>query len=86
MDTNSIIAAVIGIVATYLFIKLIVSPLIKAILGVIIFVAVIYVLQHFFNIDFSTVLGPFGKYLNLTNWNIDFSGIIRQIENYTKHF
>lgn len=64
MDLNSIIVIIVAIVVAYFVIKFIVSPLIKAIAGIIIFLVAIYILQRYFNLNFnfSNVLG-----LNL-NW------------------
>lgn len=63
MDINSLIALAIAIAAIYLFVKFVVSPLFKAILGIIAFVAAFYVLQRFFNIDFGSIFAPLGTYL-----------------------
>ncbi len=68
MDYSTIIAVVIAVAAIYLFIKMVVSPLFKALLGIVFFISVIYILQHFFNIDFSSLLSPLNKYF--TNWGI----------------
>lgn len=64
MDINSIIAIAVLIVVIYLFIKFIVSPIVKAILGIVIFLALIYFLKRFFNFDLDGVLSPFGIHLN----------------------
>jgi hypothetical protein len=67
MDIASLIAIIIAIVAIYFFIKLVVSPIIKAILGVVIFLVLIYILQRLgFNLD--NILAPFGISLNLNRW------------------
>ena len=89
MDISSLIAIVIAIVAIYFFIKLIVSPIIKAVLGVIIFIAVIYLLQRFFGFNIDQILAPFGISFNLGNWGPGFNWIlgpanyyIDQIQNF----
>lgn len=81
MDFTSIIAIVVAIVAVYLFIKLIAKPIIKAVLGVIIFLALIYLLQHF-GFDFNRILGPLSKYLDLNKPNTSFNWILGPINYY----
>jgi len=41
MDINSILAIVAALVVAYFFIKLVVSPLFKAIIGVVVFLIII---------------------------------------------
>ena len=85
MDLNSIIAIVIAVVVIYLFIKFIVSPIFKAIFGIITFIILIYILQRFFNFDLSQILGPFAKYVNLKSFSWIFSpinGYIDQAKNF----
>lgn len=66
MDVQTIIAIIIGIIVIYFFVKLVVSPLLKAVLGIIIFILAIYILQRSFHFDLSRVLAPFGINLNLS--------------------
>lgn len=61
MDFASIITIIIGIAVIIFIIKFIVSPLIKALTGIIAFIAVIYILQHFLNFD---VIGMVLKFFN----------------------
>jgi hypothetical protein len=68
MDFNSIIAIVVGAVAIYLFIKFVVNPLIKTVLGIVIFLILIYILKHTFNLDLTKAFGPFGSYFDLDSW------------------
>ena len=68
MDINSLIVIIIGLVVIYLFIKFIVSPAIKTILGIITFLVLIYILQRFFNFNIDNVLAPFGINLNLNRF------------------
>lgn len=75
MDITSFIAIVIAIVIAYFFIKLIVSPLIKAIAGVIIFFIAIYLLQRFTEFNLDRILTPFGISLNLNEWGFNFNSI-----------
>ena len=62
MDLNTIIAIVVAVAVIYLFVRFIVSPLIKAVLGVILFLVAIYILQRYFNFNLNNVLGPFASY------------------------
>ena len=73
MDTTSLIEIVLVIIVIYLFIKFIVSPIIKAIVGIIIFLVAIYLLQQFFGFDLSKVLAPFGITFNSSNWGSSFN-------------
>lgn len=62
MDLNSIIAIVIGVVVIFFFVKLVINPLVKAILGIAIFLIAIYLLQKFFHFNLDNVFGPFSAY------------------------
>ncbi len=82
MDFAWLITIIISAIVIYFFVKLIVSPLIKVVVGIVVFLIIIYVLQHFFNFDLTGAFGPFGKYLDIGNWGINFNVAINQIENY----
>jgi len=84
MDFAPIITIVVSLVVVFFFIKLVVSPLVKVIIGIAVFLIMIYLLQHFLNFDVSNSFGPFGKYLDLKNWNINFQEVINQIKNIFK--
>ena len=60
MDLATIIIIIIGILLIYFFIRFVVSPVIRAILGVIIFIFLIYLLQRYLGFDFNKVLSTFG--------------------------
>jgi hypothetical protein len=60
MDFASIIGIIIAVVVIYLFIKFIVSPVLRVAFGVIIFLILIYILQRFFGFNLNQVFGPFG--------------------------
>lgn len=77
MDIASIIPIVIIIVAIYILVKFIFSPILKILTGVIILFAVIYILQHFFNIDIQKALGPLAPYFNIEKWVADFFAIAK---------
>lgn len=92
MDTTSIVEIVIAIVVIYLFIKFIVSPVIKVILGVIIFFFLIYLLQRFFGFSADQILAPFGISFNSGKWALSFNWLlgpanyyISQIEAFAAH-
>ena len=76
MDLTSLIVIAVAIIAIYFFIKLIISPLLKAVAGIIIFLVTIYLLQRFFGFDLSNVLSPFGISLNLGKWNLGINWIL----------
>jgi len=80
MDLTSIIAIIIGIAVIYLFIRFIVSPVIRVIIGIIIFLTIIYFLQRFFGFDANKVLEPFG--INLSKWGININWILEPINYY----
>jgi hypothetical protein len=80
MDLTSIIIVVIVIAVVYLFIKFIVSPLMKLIAGVLIFVVLIYVLQRFFNLNLNQL--PFGESLNFNKWISSFNWITNLLSGY----
>jgi hypothetical protein len=82
MDLYSIIAIIIAIAAIYLFIKLVVSPLIKALLGIIILFVALYILQRVFNFDLSQILGPIGGYLEPAKWNINLNFLLDPANHY----
>lgn len=73
MDTTSFVEIVIVVVAIYFFIKFIVTPIVKAVVGIIIFLVLIYLLQRFFGFDVDKVLAPFGISLNINGWGSSFS-------------
>ena len=79
MDVTSLIVIVAIIVVIFIFIKFIVSPIIKVIVGIITFLLLIYVLQRFFGFDLTRIFGPFGSYLDLTKWGINFNWLLEPI-------
>jgi len=81
-DFNSIIAIIVGLVAVYLFVKFVVNPLLKAALGVVIFLILIYIFQRIFNLDLTKIFGPFAPYLDLNNWGSNISWLLAPLNNY----
>jgi len=76
MDTTSLIEIVIAIVAAYFIIKFVVSPIIRAVLGIIIFLVAIYLLQRFFGFNLDQILAPFGISLNSSKWGLNLNWIL----------
>jgi hypothetical protein len=67
MDIASFIAVAVAVIIIYCFLRFVVSPIIKVVFGVILFLIIIYVLQRLgFNLDQS--LAPLGINLNLNKW------------------
>lgn len=71
IDLTSIITIAIAIAVVYFFIRFIVNPIVKIITGIIVFLVALYVLQRFFNIDVYNMLGPWGKYLDISKIGTD---------------
>ena len=82
MDISSLIAIVVVIVVIYYLIKFIVSPLLKAIAGIVFLLVAVYVLQHYLNFNLSNILGPFAKYLDVSTWGPGFSWILSPLNYY----
>lgn len=68
MDNQSLIAIIIGAIVLFFFVKFILSPIIRVVLGVVIFLIAIYLLQRFYNFN---PLSPFGISLDTGSWNLD---------------
>ena len=93
MDFTSLIIILAVIVVFYLFIKFVVNPVIKAIIGIAALLILIYLLQRFFGFSLDQILAPFGISFNLNNWgfNLDWimnpiNSLINQSESFTKPF
>lgn len=82
MDLTSILVIIAAIVIIYLFVKLILSPLVKTILGIVFFILLIYILQKFSSFDLSRVLGPFAVYFNPSKWGINFKWLLDPVNSY----
>lgn len=80
MDTILLISIIVVIVVIYFFVKFIVSPVIKAILGFIIFLVAIYLLQKFLGLDLNKILSPYAGYLN--KWGINLNWILETANYY----
>lgn len=60
MDIASLIQIVIIIAVAYFLIKFVISPFMKAIIGIITLLVVIYLLQRFVGFDIAKSLSPLG--------------------------
>ena len=83
MDINTLVLIVVTAIILYIFIKLIVSPLLKIAFGVVIFIAFLYILQKFFNFNLNKALGPFSVYVDTNKWATEFDWLITPVNNYT---
>jgi len=89
MDLTSLIEIVVVIVVAYFFIRFIVSPFIKIILGVLAFLILIYLLQRFLGFNFDKVLADLGVSSFLNKWGLNINWILNPINyfmNYIKNF
>jgi len=68
MDTTSLIGIIIVIIIAYFLIKLIISPIVRAVLGIITFLILIYLLQRFFGFNIDKILAPYGISLDINGW------------------
>ncbi len=82
MDTTLIIELIIAVFIVWLFIKFIISPVLKIIIGIVIFLFLFYLLQKFFGLSIDKLLAPLGISLNLDSWILKFSWILAPIDGY----
>lgn len=76
MDITSLLSIVVVLALTYIFVKLVVSPVLKVAVGIIIFIIMLYLVQKFFGFDVSKLLKPFGisltpSQLGTFDWILD---------------
>ncbi|MEI7424580.1 MAG: hypothetical protein WCK10_00470 [Candidatus Staskawiczbacteria bacterium] len=60
MDITSLIQIVIIVAVAFFLLKFIISPLMKAVIGIITLLVVIYLLQRFLGVDIAKSLAPLG--------------------------
>jgi hypothetical protein len=82
IDFSQIIALVIVVVAIYFIFKFIVSPALKLIFGIFLFILVLALVQYFLHINIQQLFGPYGKYLNLNAWTAAFIWVINWVSQY----
>lgn len=63
MDIIGLIEIIAAILIIYLFIRFIVNPMLKLVLGVIGFIILLYLLQRFFNLNLEQILKPVWPYI-----------------------
>ena len=80
MDLTSLIEIVIAILVVYFCIRFIISPVIKAIVGVAVFFVLIYILQKYFGFSIDKVLSPFGISLNTSKWGLNLNWLSGPID------
>jgi hypothetical protein len=79
MDITSLIEILVVIVVIYFFMKFIVSPIFRLILGIIIFLVLIYLFQRFLGFNFDQILAPFGISLNSSKWGLNLNWLLGPI-------
>ncbi len=82
MDFTSIIEIVVVVAIAYFLIRFIVSPVIRLVFGIIIFLIVVTLLQRFFGFDIDQILSQFGIHLNLNKWILSFNWILGPADRY----
>ncbi len=82
MDTTLLIEIVVAIFIVWLFVKFIVNPVLKIVVGIIIFLFLIYILQRFFGLSIDKLLAPFGISLNLDSWVSKFNWLFSPLDGY----
>jgi len=84
MDLTSFISILVVIAIAYFFLKLIVSPILKAILGVITFIVLLYLFQKFLGFDLDKVFKPFGLSLNPEHWGLNLDWLVDPVNSYVE--
>jgi hypothetical protein len=72
MDFASVIGIIIAVAIIYLFIKFVVSPVLRVVFGIIIFLILIYLLQRFFGFNLNQIFDPFGVNLDWLLNSLDY--------------
>jgi len=86
MDIISIIGIIVAILVLYVFLRLIVSPIIKAVIGVLIFFVFIYLLQRLFGFNLNQILAPFGISFDISHWGLNLNWIMTPINYFVDQF
>lgn len=82
MDIISLIEIIIAIGVICLFIRFIVSPVLRVVLSIVGFIVLIYLLQRFFGFNIDQVLSPFGISLNINKLGINLNWIMEPVNHY----
>jgi hypothetical protein len=86
MDIISIIGIIVAILVLYVFLRFIVSPIIKAVIGVLIFFVFIYLLQRLFGFNLNQILAPFGISFDISHWGLNLNWIMTPINYFVDQF
>lgn len=81
MDSKIIIEIIGAIIVIYLFIRFIAAPIIRVVLGIIIFFIIIHLLQRM-GFDLDKMLANFGVNLNLNKLISGFDWILTPMDYY----
>ena len=82
MDLTSIIEIAVVIAIVYFLIKFIVSPIIKALVGIATLIILVSILQRFFGFNLDQVLAPFGISFNSSKWGLNLDWFLNPINYY----
>jgi len=82
MDFASIITIIIAVVIIYCFIRFIAFPVVRVILGIIIFLLLLHIAQRFFGFDINNILAPFGISFDLDKWGINLDWLLKPVDYY----
>lgn len=82
MDSASIVTIIIVVVIAYFFFKLVISPIIRAVFGILAFLIVIYFLQRVLNFNVDQLLAQAGIHSNINGWISNLSWLLGPINNY----
>ena len=80
MSLDAILPIIIVIAIVFLLVK-VVSSIVRVILGIVGFFLVLYILQHYLNVDVSRFLGPLSKYINFGKIDLTPGGIFSLLSN-----
>ena len=81
INLTSIIVIIVAIVIIYLFIRFIVSPVLRIILSIIAFLLLLYILQKYFGFNVSEILAPFGISFDFNKFSSNFNWLLTPLNN-----
>ena len=82
MDLITLLEIVIAFAVIYFLLRFIVSPIINAVMVVIIAIVFLYVLQNYFGFNFGQILAPFGISFNSSSWGSSFNWLLGPLGSY----
>lgn len=86
MEIGSILTLIVIVVAVYFFIKLVISPLLKAIIGVFAFLVILYLIQRIFNFDLNRIFGDYSAFIDITKWGINLNWLLDPLNKVINEF